>query len=257
MQSSHLREPMKLWPCLLKLVFGAPAALEASYKERMQLLLNHSASVASKHVARRMSDIFQGYELEEGTWLHGCLHVRELRDSVENCILRQLQALTALCDSLQVESRAVAQRHLEYLLGNEMPELGMKLQKMSQGRWPLFQLFCMRLLACTAWKGVVERDVKWSKWCSGSIFLFRKMPDSSDMDASPAVQASMLMAVARCGQALGQKQHLDDAEASSELKDIFWSESKGSVIFLLYILYTVPYVMNILYIYYNISIYRL
>lgn len=125
---------MKLWPWLLNLAGAAPAALEASYKERIHSLLNQSASLASEHVARRMSDIFSGYELEDGTWLHGCLQVRPLRDSVENCILRQLQALTALCDTLTLKSRPVAQKHLEHLLGSQMPELAMRLQKMSQGR---------------------------------------------------------------------------------------------------------------------------
>ena len=101
---------------------------------------------------------------------------------MENCILRQLQALSALCDvPMTAESKEIAEKHLAHLLRSpEIPELAMKLQKMS----------------------------------GASMFLFRKHPDSAaDMDASPAIQASMLMAVVRCGQALGQKQHLDDADS--------------------------------------------
>lgn len=170
----------------------APAALEASYKERIEDLLNSSATLAARHLSRRLSltdDLFSGYEVEyrkggkskTAKWTHNCLGISTSRDSVENCILRQLQALTALCDvPLTAESREIAERHLSHLLqSSEIPELAMKLQKMS----------------------------------GASMFLFRKQPDSSDMDASPAIQASMLMAVVRCGQALGQKRHLDDAES--------------------------------------------
>lgn len=169
----------------------APPALEASYKERIEDLLNSSANLAVGHLSKRFSltdGLFSGYELQNNKkagskaakWTHSCLEIDTSRDSVENCILRQLQALTALCDiPLTTQSKEIAERHLRHLLrSQEIPELAMKLQKMS----------------------------------GASMFLFRKEPDSSNMDASPAIQASMLMTMVRCGQALGQKQHLDDAE---------------------------------------------
>lgn len=169
----------------------APPALEASYKERIEDLLNSSANLAVGHLSKRFSltdGLFSGYELQNNKkagskaakWTHSCLEIDTSRDSVENCILRQLQALTALCDiPLTTQSKEIAERHLRHLLrSQEIPELAMKLQKMS----------------------------------GASMFLFRKEPDSGNMDASPAIQASMLMTMVRCGQALGQKQHLDDAE---------------------------------------------
>lgn len=172
----------------------APAALEASYKERIEQLLNTSATLAARHLSKRFSlttNLFSGYELEYGKgskakaakWTHDCLGIATSRDSVENCVLRQLQALTALCDvPMTADSKEIAEKHLGHLLRSpEIPELAMKLQKIS----------------------------------GASIFLVRKEPegDPGDMDASPAIQASMLMAAVRCGQALGQKQHLDDAES--------------------------------------------
>lgn len=157
-------------------------------------MLNTSATLAARHLSKRFSlttNLFSGYELEYGKgskakaakWTHDCLGIATSRDSVENCVLRQLQALTALCDvPMTADSKEIAEKHLGHLLRSpEIPELAMKLQKMS----------------------------------GASIFLVRKEPDGDpgDMDASPAIQASMLMAAVRCGQALGQKQHLDDAES--------------------------------------------
>ena len=170
-----------------------PAALEASFKERIQGVLNGSATSAAEHLARRLDSkpkhLFGGYEAEfesEGkiTWLHGCLDIVTSRDSIENCILRQLQALTALCDleglRYNERVRTVVERHLVVLLNEKkLAPLGASVQKVS----------------------------------GSSIFLVQKQPNAADVDASPAVQASALMALVRCGEALQKKDHLNDAEA--------------------------------------------
>ncbi|CAJ1336143.1 unnamed protein product [Effrenium voratum] len=165
----------------------APAALEASYKERIQGLLNASAEAAAQHLSKRLalkSELFGGYEFEYGEqvrWLHGCLDIVVDRDSVENCVLRQLQALTALCGvPLSKDSKTIVEKHVKHLLkAKSYPSLGMRLQQIS----------------------------------GASVFVFQKQPGSSDVDASPAIQASVLMAAARCGEALGKKNYLDDAES--------------------------------------------
>mmetsp|Transcript_58099 Transcript_58099/g.129710 ORF Transcript_58099/g.129710 Transcript_58099/m.129710 type:complete len:433 (+) Transcript_58099:44-1342(+) len=183
------------WCLVLARASGrAPAVLEASFKERIQAVLNASAESAAQHLSARLDlkpgHLFGGYEAEFGEglrWLHGCLDVAEARDSVENCILRQLQALTALCDlaglrPLQPKEpmRKVVERHLAQLLQPKLLMLGMTVQKMS----------------------------------GASILLFQKQPGSTEgVDASPAVQASALMALIRCGEALGKKEHLNEAES--------------------------------------------
>ncbi|CAK9070519.1 unnamed protein product [Durusdinium trenchii] len=183
-----------------------PAALEASYKERIEKVLNRSASLAAEHLAQRLSldpgSLFGGYELdyERKSWAHGCLGLVLSRDSLENCALRQLQALTALCDvpltTAGSSRRQVVEDHLMRLLAEEIPELGMRLQKTS----------------------------------AGSIFLLQK---PTGEDASPAVQASLLMAAVRCGEALSLKVQLEEASAwfqglSSIYPENLWKESFSS-----------------------------
>eukprot|EP00913_Durusdinium_trenchii_P001391 g1287.t1 len=167
-----------------------PAALEASYKERIEKVLNRSASLAAEHLAQRLSldpgSLFGGYELdyERKSWAHGCLGL----------------ALTALCDvpltTAGSSRRQVVEDHLMRLLAEEIPELGMRLQKTS----------------------------------AGSIFLLQK---PTGEDASPAVQASLLMAAVRCGEALSLKVQLEEASAwfqglSSIYPENLWKESFSS-----------------------------
>ena len=167
-------------------------------------MLNSSATSAAEHLALRLDSkvgLFGGYEAEFGQgesvrWLQGCLDIVPSRDSIENCILRQLQALTALCDlqGLQyTESiRRTAERHLKLLLSGKLITLGMSVQKLS----------------------------------GASIFAFPKQPAApADVDASPAVQASALMALIRCGEALGKKEHLNEAESWFQGLNMIYAES--------------------------------
>mmetsp|Transcript_40844 Transcript_40844/g.83935 ORF Transcript_40844/g.83935 Transcript_40844/m.83935 type:complete len:438 (-) Transcript_40844:13-1326(-) len=184
------------------------AVLEASFKERIQEVLNSSATSAAEHLAMRLDSkpghLFAGYEVEFGKsgpdrhveWLHGCLDVVTSRDSIENCILRQLQALTALCDlqglRYNEQVRKIAERHLVLLKEQKLALLGVNVQKVS----------------------------------GASILLVQKQPaNSADVDASPAVQASALMALVRCGEAVGSKEHLNDAEAWFQGLNMIYAES--------------------------------
>ena len=180
-----------------------PAVLEASFKERIWKVLNTSATSAAEHVAARLDSklgLFGGYEAEFGDeikWLHGCLDIVTSRDSIENCILRQLQALTALCDlqglTYNERMRKIVETHLMLLLKEQkFAMLGMTVQKLS----------------------------------GASILLFQKQPSSTpDVDASPAVQASALMALIRCGEALQKKEHLNDAESWFQGLNMIYAES--------------------------------
>jgi len=172
-----------------------PTALEASYKDRISAVLNGSAEAAASHIKKRLAlgagdSVFGGYELDigqEGKWLHSCIEVDSSRDSVENCALRQLQALVALCDVPGIfkrdeDARMLVEQHVTTLLKTKkVAALGLSLSAVS----------------------------------GTSLFFHQKSPGAAsadDLDVSPTIQASVLMAVVRCGEALGIKSHLDEAE---------------------------------------------
>lgn len=176
----------------------APTALEASYKDRITKKLNASLEAAAEHIVQRFGlggGPFGGYELElqEETkgfeskkWLHSCSKVDSTRDTIENCAMRQLHALTALCDvdGFLDRSKAAAtlvDGHLKALAKGEVPSLG----------------------------------IKRMKWDTVELWVHRKSPESSsdDVDASPALQASILMAVVRCADATGQRKYFAEAES--------------------------------------------
>lgn len=180
---------------------AVPTALEASYKDRIWAILNGSAEAAADHLKKRLAlgagaqdNVFGGYELEieqarhpeEAKWLHTCTQVDSTRDSVENCALRQLQALVALCDVPDIfkrdeDARTLAEQHVTTLLKmKKVSALGLSLSTVS----------------------------------GASLFFHQKSPGAAadDVDVSPTVQASVLMAVVRCGEALGLKTHMDEAE---------------------------------------------
>lgn len=169
-----------------------PTALEAGFKRRITAKLNGSAAVATQHLMSRLElagSVFGGYELDvpggEGgigapTWRHTCHDVEPLRDSVEHCGMRQMQALTTLCDVGQGESiHEGIRKHLRALSKDAVEPLGMKRMNL---------------------QGVV-------------IWVLLKSPDSNEQDASPAFQASALMAVVRCADAVGERSYFQEAES--------------------------------------------
>merc|ERR1712151_1260941 len=111
------------------------------------------------------------------------IEVDSSRDSVENCALRQLQALVALCDVPDIfkrdeDARMLGEQHVTTLLKTKkVAALGLSLSAVS----------------------------------GTSLFFHQKSPGAAsadDLDVSPTIQASVLMAVVRCGEALGIKSHL-------------------------------------------------
>jgi len=168
-------------------------ALEASFKERISTKISTSLEAALQHLVGRLGlegQRFAGYELDldvdaGDTWRHKCSEVDSSRDSIENCALRQLHGLAALCDGavdLQKPSkeRTLVDAHLKMLVSKEVPPLAMKR----------------------------------SKFDGVDIWFHRKTPESSsdDIDASPSLQASALMALVRCADATSQRDYFLEAE---------------------------------------------
>lgn len=169
-----------------------PTVLEAGFKRRITAKLNGSAEVATQHLMSRLElagSVFGGYELDvpggEGgtgapTWRHTCFDVEPMRDSVEHCGMRQMQALTTLCDVGQGENiQQGIRKHLRALSKDTVEPLGIKRMNL---------------------QGVV-------------IWVLQTSPDSNEQDASPAFQASALMAVVRCADAVGERSYFQEAES--------------------------------------------
>merc|ERR1719343_1726373 len=101
--------------------------------------------------------------------------------------MRQLHALAALCDAGDVANRSeaslkVISHHLKTLAtSRELPSLGLRK----------------------------------TKFDGTDMWLYRRSPatSSDDVDASPALQASALMAVVRCADALGERSYFQEAES--------------------------------------------
>lgn len=169
-------------------------ALEASYKDRITAKIASSLEATLQHLGVRLTldgKRFSGYEFEldekseNPVWRRACTEVDAERDTVENCALRQLHALAALCDGPGDLSggarRKLIDGHLKALKAKEVSNLAIKRNKFD---------------------GV-------------DIWFHHKTPtgSSDDVDASPAIQASALMALARCAAATGQKEYFSDAES--------------------------------------------
>lgn len=174
----------------------APTALEASFKNRITQKLNTSVEQAAEHLVVRLAlggGPFGGYELDEceadkgcAKWINSCHEIDVTRDGIELCAMRQLHALTALCDVDGFLDRnegalALVKTHLKILAKGEVPSLAMKK----------------------------------TKWDSSDLWMYRKSPTTSrdDVEVSPALQASVLMAMVRCADAIGQHEYFKDAES--------------------------------------------
>lgn len=168
-----------------------PTALEASFKDRITAKIDNSLQSAVQHMVNRLGSEgqrFSGYELDFGSelsWRRKCDEIDDQRDSIEHCALRQLHALTAICDASKdlqstSEARKLVDAHLKMLVSKEVPNLAMNRRKID---------------------GV-------------DIWFFRKTPSggSDDVDASPSLQASALMALVRCANATGQRDYFAEAE---------------------------------------------
>lgn len=164
-------------------------ALEATFKERITKKISTSLEASVQHLAGRLGSEgkqFSGYELDlDGDrWRHKCTEVDPTIDSVENCALRQLHGLAAFCDAAKdlgkgSKDRKFVDAHLKVLASKEVPTLALKAKK----------------------------------WDTMDMWFHQKMPSSSDdIDISPAVQASVLMAVVRCADATSQPDYLLEAE---------------------------------------------
>eukprot|EP00811_Abedinium_folium_P033748 NODE_6689_length_1648_cov_8.450362.p1 GENE.NODE_6689_length_1648_cov_8.450362~~NODE_6689_length_1648_cov_8.450362.p1 ORF type:complete len:469 (-),score=192.03 NODE_6689_length_1648_cov_8.450362:160-1566(-) len=189
-----------LWLALAPLLPAAakkehPVALEQSFKDRIGEKFRAAVDVATENIATRFglnSGLFGGYELllgdrgEPARWLHSCTEIDATRDTVELCANRQLLALTALCDAdgfieQSEEARELVKNHLARLALKDVPELGIRVMNIN----------------------------------GADLWFHLKEPGSSadHVDVSPTLQASVLMAVARCGDALGETEHLQEAES--------------------------------------------
>lgn len=177
-----------------------PVALESNFKARISSKLNASIEALMAHLEARLSlgggastrqdtGVFGGYEVELGgegaaVWRHRCTEINSSHDTVENCALRQLHALTALCDmgGLRQEKRvsgaALVRRHLKVLSAPDVPALG---------------------LLRRTFDGV-------------DVWLHRRRPSSGDddVDGSPSLQASALVAVVTCAAEVGEKKYFQE-----------------------------------------------
>jgi len=175
----------------------AKAAIEVTFKERITSKLEDSLSLSASHLVHRLSKgpagHFGGYDLlvpkddSERTWVHGCHDIGDALDSVENCAIRKLNALAALCDidgisELGPEMLEFLNAHLNVLKSGQASSLGIEIRKLDR------------------------LDV----WFHAT----RPQHDgrSHDVDVSPAVQASALAAMVRCANATNQKKYLEEAE---------------------------------------------
>eukprot|EP00927_Polykrikos_kofoidii_P048693 TRINITY_DN42920_c0_g1_i1.p1 TRINITY_DN42920_c0_g1~~TRINITY_DN42920_c0_g1_i1.p1 ORF type:complete len:506 (+),score=100.16 TRINITY_DN42920_c0_g1_i1:88-1605(+) len=195
---------------LLGLLVGAPSpaqhgvsakltvAIEAAFKKRISRKLESSLALATNHLTTRLGlegGPFAGYELEVQTaedsstsrWRHKCEEVVEDRDSIEYCALRQMHSLAALCDAGDKAERNNAtidliHQHLKAMLSESLPNLAVSLKHFDHG---------------------------------SDIFFHRLSPSApvDKLDASPTLQASALMAMVRCADALGEKHYFQEAEA--------------------------------------------
>lgn len=175
---------------------AVPIVLEASYKTRLLHLLNTSAESAAAHLLKRLAlggGKWGGYELDlaaqDSPWRHHCSQVEPGRDSVENCILHQLQGLFALCDvESLLRSKAakdLVRLHLKSLKQTSVDELGLKTSPTKHAK-------------------------------QGQLFLFRRKTGDrswSDMDGTPAIQAAVLMAAVRCSDAIGDTTLLEELQS--------------------------------------------
>lgn len=195
-------------------VDAAPVALEARFKDRIYAKLTDSVERATEHLSNRlvMGDVgvFGGYELdlqgETAAWSHECAGIDATRDSMENCAVRQLQALAALCHvegfvDRSEAGKATALSHLKALTAKEVKSLGLH-------RMPVD---------------------------GTEVWVHRRRPTSNqdDVDASPSLQSTALMAMAVCANATGQRQYFEEAEGwFMGLLKLFpqrlWAESKTS-----------------------------
>lgn len=193
----------------------APVALEAGFKERITLRLNGSAEAALDHMTARLGIgpyVFSGYELnfkyeapaqpasspspaplmdvpksyKDRGWTHSCMSVDPNRDSVENCALRQVYALGALCDSngyvrRSEVAKALVIKHLDEFIAKEVPSLGLHNRKFD----------------------------------GTDLWFHRKTTDSGpdDVDVSPAMQSTVMAAVVRCAHVVGKPKYFQDAES--------------------------------------------
>lgn len=204
------------WPVLVCIFVASPAAarpkrpppvaVEARFKQRITAKLQASLSLASEHLAWTLGvqetaaarsgmagnpGTFGKYELElagEGAWRRSCeTDIDAERDSVTLCALHKLQALTALCE---VEGMAVAHRAgvmalLRQLLGRRgrvVPGLGVK-------------------------RALLPVATGLEAW------LVEKAPGSGEYDIQVAVQAAAMLAIVRCGSALGEREVFSDVQA--------------------------------------------
>jgi len=164
------------------------AALEATFKERIEVKLTKSLQAVAVHLGSRRGggDAFGNYELElnktaSKRWRHECTEVVPGRDSIELCAMRQLHAMGALCDAstlVEVDSKA-AKRQLKSLAAKAVPSLALKRSTFDGGI---------------------------------DIWFHRKKADADDVDGSPALQASALMAMACCAHATKQTEYFKEAE---------------------------------------------